>query len=286
MLLPYTYINGQLVGRENAHLAVNDLALLRGYGIFDYFRIRQGKPAFWDAHLTRFLRSADLMELELPHSEAEIKSWLDDLIVHNEVENAAVRLLLTGGYSSNGYTPERSNLLMLMHPFEEQLAAHFEKGIRLMPHPYVREIPEIKTINYSMSIILRKKMQRLGADDVLYHKDGWISESSRANFFIIAADGSIATPHQDILFGITRGNLIRLASKEYKIEERPIALEELKEAREAFITSTTKGTLGVTQVGDIQIGNGQTGPITHELKRLLDAFALEDGRRYGEVVKQ
>lgn len=280
MYLPYANINGELVDRASASLQITDLALLRGYGIFDFLRIRHGKATFLEDHLDRFFQSAIKMELDMPVSKEVLKERLADLQQANQAEHASLRMLLTGGYSDDGFTPTSSNLILLMQEFRGYPGSLFEQGIRLMPYEYIRELADVKTINYSVPILLRKKIKEAGATDVLYHKEGIISESSRANFFIVTADGSLVTPRQNILFGITRKHLLKIARQFCKVVERPITMEELKGAREAFVSSSTKGALAVVQVGDTVIGNGHPGAITQKLKALFEEYALAESSAF------
>ena len=100
-----------------------------------------------------------------------------------------------------------------------------------------------------------------GAEDVLYHWDGLVSESSRSNFYIVK-DGIISTPDKHILLGITRKHLLDVAGN---VQIRPISLEEVWEADEAFISATTKILLPVTQIDDRKIGAGKVGKVSLDL---------------------
>ena len=126
---------------------------------------------------------------------------------------------------------------------------------------YVRPIADIKTTNYALAVWHSAQWKKQGAEDVLYHMNGFISESSRSNFFIVK-DGELITPSEHILLGITRKNLIKIAGQ---VTIRPISLQEVWDADEAFICSTTKVLLPVTQIDDRTIGNGKPGPISVSL---------------------
>jgi branched-chain amino acid aminotransferase len=101
---------------------------------------------------------------------------------------------------------------------------------------------------------------------VIYHHNGFISESSRSNIFVIK-NGKIATPDQNILHGITRKRVLEL---DPTIEIRPISFEELLDADELFMTATTKKILPVTMIDDKKIGLGIPGSRTIQL---MSAFA-------------
>jgi D-alanine transaminase/branched-chain amino acid aminotransferase len=102
-----------------------------------------------------------------------------------------------------------------------------------------------------MAIWLQPWMKEKNADDILYHYNGLITECPRSNFFMITKENILVTPKEKILNGITRKKIIALAKKlEIKIEERDIHLNEIKEIKEAFITSSTKRMLPVSKIDD------------------------------------
>ena len=269
-MIKYFNVNGQIVPKEKALIQVQDIAILRGYGVFDYFYVQNGRALFFDDYINRFEASANLLNIDLPFFKNTLKEYIIDLIEANGLKNAAIRLVLTGGYAIDGFTPMQSNLLILEHQQAVYHPEKYSKGIRLISHLYQREIPEAKTINYLTGIILLKKLKQAKAFDVLYHDGQQISESARSNFFIITKNDVIVTPNKGILKGITRKQLLKIAKKHYKVEERPLALAELETAKEAFLCSTTKGAMPVVQIDGTIIGNGKAGVIVQHLNQLFE----------------
>lgn len=267
--IAYHSINGQIVSADQATIGVKDLALLRGYGIFDYFQFFQGKPMFFQDYLERFERSAKTMDIELPLTLEELKARILKLIKANGHPNGGIRLVLTGGYSPDGYSPVSPNLLILQYPATIHPESMFTAGIKLLLHQYMRDIPDVKSTNYLMGIKLRKKLLETGSKEPLYHDGQFISETTRANFFIVDHNDSIITAKEGILQGITRMKVLEVARQSFNVIERPIELSELSTAKEAFITSTTRGAVPVVEISDQVIGNGKVGPVT---KKLMEAF--------------
>ncbi|MFN7118490.1 MAG: aminotransferase class IV [Saprospiraceae bacterium] len=278
-MIRYYNINGQIVSASDAALKVNDLAILRGYGIFDYFLVREGVPMFLDDYVSRFFNSAQLMKLDLAFSASEVKELIHELVEVNGVPEAGIRLVLTGGYADDGYTPEHPNLLILEHPMPN--IPSYENGAKVLLHGYQRELPEAKTINYVTGIRLNGEMKEKGCVEILYHDNGLIREAVRSNFFLVMPDDTVVTVGTEVLRGITRKNVLTLARQQFKVEERDITLQELKTAKEAFITSTIKSVLPIVQVGDQVIGNGKVGAVTKQLGKSLEAFA----KNYIEAAK-
>jgi branched-chain amino acid aminotransferase len=264
---PFCFADGKIIPTQSATIHPMDLGLIRGYGIFDFFRTVNHKALFLDDYLDRFISSAEKTHLPLEYSRQELKVIIDELIKKNDLEAGGIRMVLTGGVSENHFSPANGKLFLfaesLIFPSQEK----YETGVKLLTLEYVRPIAEIKTTNYTLPVWHSLNWKKLGAEDVLYHWDGWISESSRSNIFIVK-DGIISTPDRHILKGITRKHLMEVAGN---VQIRPISLEEAFEADEAFISSTTKILLPVTSLDDKKIGTGKPGPVTQEL---LEKFRL------------
>ena len=116
-MIQYYCLNGEIVPAETASLKVTDLAILRGYAMFDYFLFESRQPYFFDDYLDRFENSAKRLGLEVPISRENLKSQIFRLIETNGIDKGAIRLVLTGGYADDGYTPKNPNFVILQHAF-------------------------------------------------------------------------------------------------------------------------------------------------------------------------
>jgi len=269
------YINHQFIAEENATLQVSDLAIQRGYGIFDFFRTRNYVPLFLEDYLDRFFNSAAALRLQPTHNRQELTDIIYELIKRNNEPSSGIKMILTGGYSLDGYEPALApNLIMLQQKLQKQSPDQFVSGIKVITHEHQRELPGIKSINYLMGVWLQQKVKEQQAADVLYYKNGIVSEFPRSNVFLITHDGKLVTPAENVLHGITRKHLLQLAAKKYMVEVRAVSLEEIKTAAEVFMTSTTKRLLPVYQIDKVIIGNGKAGPFTTLLN--ADFIAMEE----------
>lgn len=262
----YIYFNGSFLPAQDAQIHVSDLGLIRGYGIFDFFRAIDGKAIFIEDHLDRFENSAHLMGLVIPENRDRLREIILEIIRLHPMPLLGIKMVLTGGYSADGYTPaESSNLIVMGKAFEFKPA---DIGMKLMSMEYKREIPEIKTLNYIVPIRALTKMKALKADDVLYHLNGNISESSRSNIFIIKNE-RIITPVDGALFGVTRKHILNFAKKYFVVEERDVSLQEYFEADEVFTTGSTKRIVAITQTDNHVFSEGKVGKITKKLQELF-----------------
>ncbi len=273
-------LNDQIIDLDKARVHVSDLALLRAYGIFDFFRLVKLKPLFFQDHIERFFHSADVLRLRCPVGRKRLKSMILEIIELNHIENSGIRMVLTGGESPNGYTAGQPTLFVINEPITPLPEAQFRDGIKLISHEYMRDIPEVKTINYLMGIYKLPEIQQQGAMDLLYQWNGKISELTRSNFFIVDQHDTVSTPGNGVLKGINRKHVLLLAREHFKAEERDLFMDELKTAKEAFITGTTKRVTPVIQIDNQIIGSGRPGPITMELQRnfleYIDKYIREE----------
>jgi len=258
---PFCFADGQIISTEKASIHPMDLSFIRGYGIFDFFRTVNFKALFLDNYLDRFFASAEKTFLPLDYSRAELKAVIQDLIEKNNLKEGGIRMLLSGGISPNHFSPAKGKLYIfaesLIFPAQEK----YDIGIKLLSLEYVRPIAEIKTTNYALPVWDSMRWKDAGAEDVLYHMNGNVSESSRSNFFIVK-DGIISTPDAHVLMGITRKHVIELVGE---VQIRPISMQEVLNADETFITSTTKVLLPVIQIDEHEIGTGKPGPVSLDL---------------------
>lgn len=262
----YCFLNGNIVPEQSASLHLNDLALLRGFGIFDFFIFERFQPRFLEDYLDRFFRSAEFLGLQSPIDRDALRQGVHQLIAANEQPNGGIRLVLTGGYSDDGFTPGVGNAFILQSSFPWPKAAQFEQGVAVATYQHQRELPEVKSLNYLTGIYLLPWLQQQNADFVVYHDGTYLRESDRSNFFIVTADGTVVTPKDKVLAGITRAKLLGIARDlGLPVAEREVLIGELATAREAFLTSSTKGALPVCRIDGVVVGDGRPGEITRQL---------------------
>ena len=259
------FVNDHFMEDEEAVLNMTDLSIQRGYAVFDFFRTVNGQPLFLADHLDRFFYSAAAMRLPVRKSHSEIKDIIFTLIKKSGYAQAGIRLLLTGGYSTDTFHPAEPNFLVSCKPLDVLSARYFEKGFQIMTYHYQRELPYIKSTNYMMGVWLQPVLKEKQADDVLYYQDSLVTEFPRSNLFIVTKEKTLVTPAVNVLAGVTRKKVIALGKSFLKTEERNITIDELKNAEEIFLTGTSKRIIPVIAVDNQYIGKGRTGLITRQL---------------------
>lgn len=272
----YAFVRGEIIPQEKALLHISDLSIQRGYGIFDFFKVSGTHAYFLNEYLDRFYHSADVMRLAVPYPPRDLKAIIHQLIGQNDIIESGIKMILTGGYSPDGYQPGESNLIITQQPLVLPPSNVIEKGVKVITFDYVRDFPLAKTINYTMGIWLSKLVAEKNASDVLYYRNGVVTEFPRCNFFIVRNDGTVVTPVENVLQGVTRTQILKLASKHYRAEAKPVTFDDIRNAKEAFLTSTTKRVVPIVQVDDVIIGDGKPGALTLSLLDHLISWEKTD----------
>lgn len=272
----FCYLNREIIPQSEAKLNISDLTLIRGYGVFDYFLFDDFRPRFLADYLERFFNSAKLLNLESPVSKEELAEGVHELIAANKAPSGSIRLVLTGGYSSDSYTPSTGNLFALQSLTPEVSESLHQNGAKVITHLHQREIPLAKSLSYTTGIWLLTRLKKEGVHYPLYHDGTYLRESDRSNFFMVGKDNHLITPASKILMGITRAKVISLA-KELSIphEIREVEITELSSAKEVFFTSSIKGVMPVKSINGKPVGSGKVGDVTKQLqKAFLELVAV------------
>jgi D-amino acid aminotransferase len=265
----YCILNSQIIETNKAKASLKDLGMLRGYGVFDFLRTYNKKPFLLDQHLNRLIHSAKTLNIEVPYSKKEIGEQIQKLLdAHPKLDEANIRIVLTGGDPENG---QRHTFYILLEPITIYPQEIYEKGIKLMTHEYQRHFSKAKSLNYSKAYSLKAEKEAKKAFEILYIKDGQVLECSTSNIFIFK-NGKLITPKDNILLGTTRNFIIQLAQKHWTIEERSITADELLQADEVFISATNKEIMPVVKIEEETIANGKPGP---ETRKLMEMFRAE-----------
>ncbi len=272
-----TYLDGQFVHENEALVPASDLAILRGYGVFDYLRTYGGRPFHLRAHLERLQYSANLISLTLPQSLSAINDIIEEALERSGLPEAAIRIVVTGGDSPDNITPVegRARMLVMVTPPPVAPQEWYTRGIKVITHQTERFLPEAKTLNYIPAIIALQKAHQQNAVDALYvDARRHVLEGTTTNLFAFYGD-TLITPGEGILRGITRQAVLEVAGEAFEVSTMPLELDELLRADEVFITSSNKEICPVRQIDDRLIGSGQPGQNTRLLMQLFTAAARE-----------
>ncbi len=266
------YVDGNYVEDSLAALPLSDMAILRGYAVFDFLRTYNGKPFHLEDHLHRLQNSADILHISCPWKIEELVDIVERLLTENNFDEANIRFIITGGDSMDSITPEnKPRLAVMVTKLKSFPDEWYRNGAKVITANVTRYRPGAKSTNYIKAILALENARSQDAIEAIYvNEKNQLLEGTTSNLFVVA-NGRIVTPSHDILLGITRDVVIRLASQEFQVEQMPISRELIDNCSEAFLTSSNKEVVPIIQI-DQNVISKDPGPIT---KKVMELF-----RRY------
>lgn len=267
------YVNGEYVPASQGALPLNDLGIVRGYGVFDFLRTYGPVPFRLREHLLRLQSSAQQIGLDLPWSLEELDTIVTGTYARNgNLPDASIRIVVTGGLSDNFMTPQqRPSLVVMINPVTPYAERYYRDGCKVVTTRIERIMPTVKSLNYIGAIMAMKDAAAVDAVEAIYvDRQDHVTEGTRSNLFVIK-DGVLVTPTVGILPGITRQVVLEVAAQEYTIVEEDLPYSALHEIDEAFLTSTSKEVLPIVQIDEMTVGDGRPGPHTQRIAALFKA---------------
>ncbi|MDZ7841227.1 MAG: D-amino-acid transaminase [Gammaproteobacteria bacterium] len=277
------YVNGEYLPEEQGRVSIFDRGFLFADGVYEVSAVLRGRLVDNQAHLARLHRSLNELNIPQPVDDADIVAAQNRLIEQNRLEEGLVYLQLTRGPADRDFAfPVRPEPTLVMFTQAHTLieSPQAETGITIQTVEDIRwKRRDIKTVGLLAPSMAKQAALDAGADDAWMVEDGYITEGTSNNAFIVTSDNVIRTRQLNnlILHGITRAAILRLADQEtFSVAEGPFTPEEAYGAAEAFITSATAFALPVVRIDGRRIGDGKPGPVTRRLRQLYIEAALAD----------
>ncbi|MBY0493928.1 MAG: D-amino-acid transaminase [Cyanobacteria bacterium] len=262
----------------------DDHMVHRGHGIFDTAGIVNGKIYDLDAHLDRFLKSAERSKLKLPGMREEMRDIIIKTTAASGRRDGSIRYWLSSGPGNLDLTPvagaDPGFFVMifagLVYPEKWKT-----DGVRVMTTTYPIKPPLYaitKTTNYMPNVLMQMEAKEKGFDNgVFIDHDGHVGESSNMNVAFVSQDDVLVHPKFDhILSGCTSMRLLELARKLVKsgqlkdVKVTDITLRDALAAKEMLLIGSSVKVAGIVQWNEHKIGNGKPGPIASALLALLE----------------
>lgn len=279
----YIWFDGKMVPSDQARVHVLTHALHYGSAIFEGIRAyacADGKSAVFrlEDHCKRLLNSAKILRMEVPYSAEQLAQACVETLQANKLKEGYIRPLSFVGYGEMGVYPGNNPVqtIVAVWPWGAYLGAEaLEKGIRIKTSSFARShvntaMSKAKASgNYINSILAKVEAKEDGYDEaIMLDTNGFVSEATGENVFIVR-DGIIkTTPWTSILGGITRDSIMALARDlGYTVEEQQFTRDEFYIADEAFFSGTAAEITPIRELDHRQIGVGHAGPVTKHLQQ-------------------
>ena len=280
----FIWFNGKLVDWRDANIHVLTHSLHYGMAVFEgvrAYKTDKGTAIFrLDEHTKRWFNSAKIFQKEKPYSKEELFKAQIELVKANKIESCYLRPIAWIGSEKLGISPKGNKILVSIAAWE--WGAYLgedglNKGIRVKTSSYSRHHVNVSLVRakasgyYINSILANQEVTAHGYDEaLLLDTDGYVSEGSGENVFIVR-DGVLYTPDlASCLAGITRDAIMQIA-KDLNIEvrEKRITRDEMYCADEAFFTGTAAEVTPIRELDDRVIGQGGRGPITEKIQNMF-----------------
>jgi branched-chain amino acid aminotransferase len=275
-------MDGKLIPWEEANVHILTHSLHYGLAVFEGIRCylcQDGKSAVFRLreHVDRLFDSAQIGDIKIPFSKREIAEACKDTLRANQLKEGYIRPIVFIGEGVMGVYPGDNPIRVAITTWswgaylgEEAL----ERGIRIKVSSYTRHHVNVMMTkakicgNYVNSVLAKREVMKMGYDEALMlDTEGYVSEASGENIFMVKNGALKTTPLTSILPGITRDAVIQIAkAKKMTLLEERFTRDELYTAQEAFFSGTAAELTPIREVDDRTIGDGKPGPMTKELQ--------------------
>lgn len=265
------YLNGDYVDATNAKISIFDRGFLFGDAVYEVIPVYQGRPFFVEQHLKRL--DASLASAKIPNPNLAWTDIFKQLITLNGGGDLQLYLQITRGNQGarKHDIPEHLEPTVIAFTIHNQYASSELKaqGLRVNLVEDIRWLRcDIKTTSLLGNILLNDAAVSEGANTAILYRNGFLTEGSASNVFLVDNEGIIYTPPLNnlCLAGVTREITIKLIqSLSWRYKEEEIPIEALFKAKEVWITSTTKEIYPITYINDVMITDGRAGTYWQEI---------------------
>ncbi|BBK42919.1 D-alanine aminotransferase [Allostella vacuolata] len=270
------YVNGQYVPHHEAAVHVEDRGYQFADGVYEVIAISRGALIDEEGHMIRLERSLDELRIARPMGRPALGHVMREVVRRNRVVDGIVYIQMTRGVAPRDHAfPANAETSVVMTAKRTKPAspALMRDGAKVITIPDIRwERCDIKTVSLLPNCLGKQQAREAGALEAwqVDERDGTVTEGTSTNAWIVTQDGEVVTraANNAILNGITRIAVLKIIAQQQglKFVERPFTVEEAKNAREAFLTSTTAFVTPIVRIDDATVGDGKPGAVARSLR--------------------
>jgi len=277
------FLNGDFIAAEHAKVSVFDRGFLLGDGVYEVIPVYASQCFRLESHLNRLQRSLDAVRMTNPLSGSQWRTMIEQLIERNGGGDQSVYLQVTRGVAPRDHVfPEgvEPTAFAMSNPLQAVPEDYKSKGIAAITVPDIRwQNCHIKAITLLPNSLLKQQAQDVGAQEALLIRDGYLTEGSASNAYAVI-DGKIYTAPKDekVLPGITRELILELAaSANITVKEQAVTEQQLRDADEIWVSSSTKEVLPVTTLDGVAVSSGKPGEVWKKIDVLYQQYKQQGG---------
>ena len=273
-------VNGKLLPRSEAMVSVFDAGFLLGDGVWESFRLHEGKLVFIEDHIDRLFRGASAISLDIGKSRNQIMDEIGRVISANKMHDQVhLRLVISRGLKPTPYQApwviSSPPTIVIIPEYKKANPRRAVEGISLVPVEIRRSGPEIQDprINslskHNCIAACIEASDKGGEEGLMMDPQGFVSTCNSTHFFMVKGGEVWTSSGEYCLDGITRGKVLELCeSNGISFSEKTFTFEDVNSAEEAFVTGTFAGLTPVVSFDGSPVGDGNRGPICEHLQNL------------------
>jgi len=281
------YIDGKYLPEEEAKVSVFDHGFLYGDGCFEGIRAYNGRIFRLKEHIDRLYDSAQTIDLKPPISKEEMTDVICEVLRKNKLENAYIRPIISRGKGDLGLDPRKCpvpTVVVIAVTWGAMYGDLYEKGLKAVTvsirrNPAECLPPNVKSLNYLNNILAKIEANYKGGDEaIFFDTNGYISEGSGDNLYVVKNGEIITPPTLNNLRGVTRMVVLEIAkSLGITVREQNMGYFDLYTADELICTGTAAEVAPITWVDGRVIGTGKPGPVTRQLIAAFKTVTDKEG---------
>ena len=281
------YLDGAYLPKEEAKVSVFDHGLLYGDGVFEGIRAYNGRVFRLDEHLDRLYDSAKTIDLAVPIAKAEMADAIREVLRRNGLRDAYIRPIVTRGVGDLGLDPRKCpkpSVIIIAVEWGAMYGDLYEKGltgvtVSIRRTPAEALPPNVKSLNYLNNILAKIEANCKGGDEaIFFDTNGYLSEGSGDNIFVVKNGEIITPPTLNNLRGVTRLVALECARDlGITVVERNMGYFDLYTADEVFVTGTAAEVGPIVTIDGRTIGSGRPGPVTRQLMSAFKTATSQSG---------
>lgn len=271
------YLNGEFLRVDEAKVSVLDRGFIFGDGIYEVVPVYRGKAFRMTEHLDRLDRSLAALRIAQPFDREGWVNLVEQLLARTNLDTCIVYLQVTRGVARRDHqfpaTPVTPTVFGMISAWAPPPAAQRAQGLTAISIPDERWLHcEIKSVSLLGNVLAKQQAVDANADEVVQFRDGYLTEGSSTNIWVVSG-GKLAPPKNNlILEGIRYGLMGELAAQAgVRFEARRITQEEVESADELMLSSATKEVLAIVSLDGKPVGSGKPGPVFQQLRAGYDA---------------
>lgn len=274
-----SYLNGEFLPHENCFIHIEDRGFQFADGAYEVTFFKDGKLVDGDPHIDRLFRSLNELNIKHDLNKEDLKKMQIELFAKNNMSEGICYINVTRGFHKRipscpkEITP---TINATVSTNKKVSLEEFDRGFEIMTHEDIRwKRCDIKSVALLPSTLINQKAKDSGFSDAVFVRDGFVTEGTFANAFIVDENDNLITraPDNFILCGITRNRLISIAKeKGINVIERSFTVDEMLAAKEVFLTSSSLILRPISKIDGKVIADGRNRKIAKILKDAYDEF--------------